>query len=109
MQSASFVYIDAERLSRAEKSIPRAIPIKWRRSDWLFLSIRLCGWHHRQPKIHRQQFGLHAALRILLPILFPTRQRRHGDFRVFRIRPMHRLGIVAQRLLCEPLRKATSK
>jgi hypothetical protein len=42
-------------------------------------------------------------LRIFLPVLFPIRQRRHGDFRVFRIRPMHRLGVVPQRLLREPL------
>ena len=59
----------------------------------------------RRPKTHWQQFVLHAALRIFLPILFPIRQGRHGDFRVFRIRPMHCLGVVAQRLLREPLRE----
>jgi hypothetical protein len=37
-------------------------------------------------------------------VIFPIRQRRHGDLRVFRIRPMHRLGVVPQRLLREPLR-----
>ena len=42
---------------------------------------------------------------ISLRILFPISQRRHGDFRVFRISPMHRLGVVAQRLLREPLRE----
>jgi hypothetical protein len=39
-------------------------------------------------------------------ILFPIRQRRHGDFRVFRVGMMHRLGVVPQRLLREPFREA---
>ena len=56
--------------------------------------IRLRDGSQRRPKTHWQQFGLHAALRIFMPILFPIIQRGHGDFRVFRIRPMHRLGIV---------------
>ena len=59
------------------------------------------------PEIQRQQFGLRATLRIFLPIFFPIRQRGHGDFRVFRIRPMHRLGIVPQRLLREPFGETT--
>ena len=36
--------------------------------------------------------------------LFPVIQRWHGDFRVFCVGVMHRLGIVPQRLLREPLR-----
>jgi hypothetical protein len=67
--------------------------------------IRLRDVSQRRLEIHQQQFGLHAALRIFLPILFPIRQRRHGNFRVFRIRPMHRLGVVSQRLLREPFRE----
>jgi hypothetical protein len=66
--------------------------------------IRLRDGSQWRPEIHRQQLWLHAALRIFLPILFPIIQRRHGNFRVFGIRPMHRLGIVPQRLLREPLR-----
>jgi hypothetical protein len=56
--------------------------------DGRFALIRLRDGSQRRPKTHWQQFGLHAALRIFLPILFPIIQRRHGDFRVFRIRPM---------------------
>jgi hypothetical protein len=68
-------------------------------------SIGLGGWQHRQPKIHRQKIWVRAASRIFLPILFPIGQRWHRDFCVFRIRPMHRLGSVAQRLLREPLQE----
>jgi hypothetical protein len=38
------------------------------------------------------------------PFFFPIVQRRHSDFGVFRVGMMHRLGIMSQRLLCEPLR-----
>ena len=68
--------------------------------------IRLCNRNRRRLEIHRHQLWLHTALRIFLPILFPIIQRRHGDFGVFRVRMMHRLGIVPQRLLREPLRVA---
>ena len=61
--------------------------------------IRLRNGSQRRPEINRQQLELHAALRILLPILFPIIQRRHGDFGVFRAGMMYRLGIVPQRLL----------
>ena len=39
-----------------------------------------------------------------LPLLLPIIQRRHRDLRVLRVGMMHRLGIVPQRLLREPLR-----
>jgi len=38
-----------------------------------------------QLEIHRQQLLFFAELRTFLPILFPVHQRRHDDFRVFRI------------------------
>jgi len=68
--------------------------------------IRLRDARQRHSEIHRQQLWFRATLRILLPILFPIIQRRHGDFGVFRVGMMHRLRIVPQRLLCEPLRVA---
>ena len=85
--------------------IPNKVQVGDMGVDGRFALIRLRDGSQRRPKTHWQQFGLHAALRIFLPILFPISQRRHGDFRVFRISPMHRLGVVAQRLLREPLRE----
>jgi hypothetical protein len=50
-----------------------------------------------------------SAFRFFRPLLFPVIQRRHGDFGVFRAGMMHRLGIVPQRLLCEPFRISGQK
>jgi hypothetical protein len=65
--------------------IPNKVQVGDMGVDGRFALIRLRDGSQRRPKTHWQQFGLHAALRIFLPILFPVRQRRHGDFRVFRI------------------------
>ncbi len=98
---------------------------------WL---IRLRQRHGLRPRIHRHQLrhcgswsvvrGLAAHFYFLLstlcffhaprsalcalnrPLLLPIIERRHGDFGVFRVGMMHRLGIVPQRLLREPLRVA---
>ena len=64
--------------------------------------IRLRDCRERCPKIHPQQFGLPVALQIFRPILFPISERRHGDFGMFGVCPVHRLGVVAKRLLREP-------
>lgn len=91
---------------KAAQSIPARLWIHGRpHYNASFVLIRLRAGSRRRPKTHRQQLELHAALRIFLPILFPTIPRWHGDFRVFRMSPMHRLGIVPQRLLCEPFRE----
>ena len=59
--------------------------------------IRLCDGSQRRPEIHRQQLWPHVALRILLPILFPIIQRRHGDFH---LRPAERdYGGTSRRVL----------
>ena len=72
------------------------------------LFIRLRNGRQRYSKIYRQQPRLRDALQVLLPRLFRIIiQRRYGDFRVLRIRMMHGLGIMPQRLLREPFRVTT--
>jgi hypothetical protein len=46
-------------------------------------------------RIQHHQLWLHVALRILLPILLPIVQRRHGNFGVLRAGTMHRLSVMA--------------
>ncbi len=48
-----------------------------------------------QTKIHRHQLEWHITLRLLLPILLPVVQRLDIDCGVFRISPIHSLGVVA--------------
>ena len=55
-------------------------------------------------KLQRDTVGLLHILRILLPLLLPIIQRRHRDFRVFRVGVMHHFRVVPQRPLYEPLR-----
>lgn len=91
---------------RAAQSIPARLWILGHTHyNASFVLIRLRDGSQRRPKTHWWQFGLYAALRIFLPILFPTIPRWHGDFRVFRMSPMHRLGIVPQSLPGEPFRE----
>ncbi|HAO79588.1 MAG TPA: hypothetical protein DCQ92_11555 [Verrucomicrobia subdivision 3 bacterium] len=64
--------------------IPNKVQVGDMGVDGRFALIRLRDGSQRRPKTYWQQFGLPAALRIFLPLLFPISQRRHGDFGMFR-------------------------